>query len=257
MIHPTAIIHPGASIGDGVRVGPYAVIGDAVTIGDGSSIGSHTLIHGPARIGRENQIHAFCSIGTDPQDRKFAGESESELEIGDGNVIREYCSINRGTRGGGGVTRIGTGNWILAYVHIAHDCHVGDRVLFANNATLAGHVRVDDDAVLGGFTGVHQFCRIGRCALTAISSVVVKDVPPFVIVSGNTARPRCLNRIGLRRHGYGEAAIHVLQSAFRTVYREHRLLAEALAELKTLAQTHPEVAEFVSFFNGTVRGVVR
>jgi len=257
LIHSTAIIHPGAEFGDGVSVDAYAVIGEHVQIGSDSRIGPHTVIRGPTRIGSNNRIFQFCSIGDDPQDRKFAGEQESRLEIGDNNVIREYCSINRGTGPGGGVTRVGNNNLILAYSHIAHDCRVGNGILFANNATLAGHVSVDDFAVLGGFTGVHQFCRIGTCSLTAIASVVVKDVPPYVIVAGNTARPRGLNRVGLRRNGFSKDSIAALGRAYRVVYREDKPLREALRQLEPESAVSPEVAHFVDFFNHSTRGTAR
>lgn len=257
MIHPTAVVHPDARIGDGVSVGPYSVIGPGVEIGAGSSIGPHVVIKGPSRIGRGNRIFQFSSIGDDPQDKKFSGEGDSTLEIGEDNVIREYCTINRGTAEGGGLTRVGDGNWIMAYVHIAHDCRVGNETIFANNATLAGHVHVGDRAILGGFTGVHQFCRIGKYSFSAIASVIVKDVPPYILVSGNTARPNGLNREGLRRHGFENGAIETLRKAYRIVYRDGLLLKDALIRLSALEQGCPAVAEFRKFIDSSERGIVR
>ena len=257
MIDPTAIVHPDARIGAEVNIGPYSVVDAQVEIGDGTRVGPHVVIRGPARIGTDNRIHPFCSIGGDPQDKKYRGEPESRLEIGDRNVIREYCSINRGTVGGGGVTRIGSNNWIMAYVHIAHDCVIGDDTIFANNATLAGHVAVEDFVILGGFTGVHQFCRIGRYSFSAISSVIVKDVPPYILVSGNTARPKGLNREGLKRHEFSDADVEELRRAYRLVYREGLLLKDALGQLAPLAATNTCVARFAAFIQSSERGIVR
>ena len=257
MIDATAIVHPDARIGAEVSVGPYAIVGAHVEIGDGTRVGPHVVLQGPARLGRNNQIHPFCSIGGDPQDKKYRGESESRLEIGDGNVIREYCSINRGTVGGGGVTRVGSNNWIMAYVHIAHDCVIGDDTVLANNATLAGHVDVEDCVILGGFTGVHQFCRVGRHSFSAISSVIVKDVPPYILVSGNTAKPKGLNREGLKRRQFSDAEIEELRKAYRIVYREGLLLKDALEQLAPLAASSACVAHFVDFIQSSRRGIVR
>ena len=257
MIAASAIIHPEARIDEGVAVDAYAVIGDGVHISKGTWIGPHTVIKGPARIGRDNRIYQFCSIGEDPQDKKFRGEADSVLEIGNGNTIREYCSINRGTAAGGGITRIGDDNWIMAYVHIAHDCHVGSHTIFANNATLAGHVTIEDYVILGGFTGVHQFCRLGRYCFTAIASVVVKDIPPYVIVSGNGARPSGLNKEGLKRHEFPAATVKSLRQAYKIVYREGLILKEALRKLEPLAKECPEVDCFMKFIAGSDRGIVR
>jgi len=257
LIDSTAIVHSDAGIGDDVSIGAYAVIGAGVEIGNGCSIASHVVINGPTRIGKNNKIFQFCSIGDDPQDKKYHGEAKSTLEIGDGNVIREYCSINRGTVGGGGVTRLGDNNWIMAYVHIAHDCLIGNNITFANNTTLAGHVIIDDYVILGGFTGVHQFCRIGSYSLTAISSVVVKDVPPFLIVSGNTAKPSGLNKEGLKRHGFTKDAVSSLLQAYKVIYRKGYLLKDALIKLKSSAKESTEVADFVSFIEQSDRGIIR
>jgi UDP-N-acetylglucosamine acyltransferase len=257
LIDSTAVVHPGARIEQDVIIGPYSIIDKDVEIGSGTWIGPHVVIKGPSRIGENNKIYQFCSIGDDPQDKKFQGEEGSVLEIGSGNVIREFCSINRGTAGGGGKTIIGDDNWIMAYVHIAHDCVVGSHTIFANNATLAGHVTIDNYAILGGFTGVHQFCRIGSFSFSAISSVIVKDVPPYLLVSGNTAKPSGLNREGLRRHGYTSEVINQLRKAYKIVYRDGLVLNDALASLKILGQESDEVTRFAEFIEHSERGIVR
>ena len=257
MIDATAHVHADAKVGDHVRVGACTVIGADVEIADDTWIGPHVVIKGPTRIGKGNKIFQFCSIGDDPQDKKYQGEADSRLEIGAHNVIREYCSINRGTGGGGGLTRLGSCNWLMAYVHIAHDCRIGDHTVFANNATLAGHVLVDDYAILGGFTGVHQFCRVGRHSISAIASVIVKDVPPYLMVAGNTARPGGLNREGLRRHGFPDETVHNIRKAYRIIYREGLLLQDALQRLTPLAKTSEEVACFTDFITQSSRGIVR
>jgi UDP-N-acetylglucosamine acyltransferase len=257
VIHPAAVVDAEARLGRDVSIGPYAVIGAGVEIGDGTSIGPHAVIRGPTRIGRNNRIFQFCSIGDDPQDKKYAGERESALEIGDRNVIREYTSINSGTAHGGGRTRIGNDNWIMAYVHIAHDCVVGDGTVFANNATLAGHVTVGDYTILGGFTGVHQFCRVGSHSFSAIASVIVKDVPPYLMVQGNTARPHGLNREGLKRYGFEPETVQLLRRAYRILYREGHTLGRALELLEPLAAECAEVRHFADFIRQSVRGIVR
>jgi UDP-N-acetylglucosamine acyltransferase len=257
MIHATAIIDPSSKIGKSVEIGPYSAIGADVEIAEGTRIASHVVIKGPTSIGRNNHIYPFACIGEDPQDKKYTGEQESILQIGDGNTIREYCTVNRGTGDGGGVTRIGNDNWIMAYVHVAHDCIVGDNNVFANNTTLAGHVIIDDHVILGGFTGVHQFCRIGRLAFSAISSVIVKDVPPFVIVYGNTAKPNGLNREGLKRHDIPKPRIEFIQQAYKILYRQNLLLSEALDKLETLANDSEDVNHFLKFVRESKRGIVR
>lgn len=257
MIHNTVIIDPDARIGDNVSIGPYSVIGAGVSIGDNTCIKSHVVIQGPTRIGASNRIFPFCCIGEDPQDKKYDNDSHSSLEIGDNNVIREYCTINRGTDSGGGKTVVGDGNWIMAYVHIAHDCIVGNNTIFANNTTLAGHVIVDDYAIFGGFTGVHQFCHVGSNCFTAISSVVVKDVPPYLMIAGNTAKPSGLNREGLKRHGFDPDAIEALKQAYKTVYRQGLTISKALEELESLAKAHQEVRLFTDFIANSRRGIVR
>ncbi len=257
MIHPTAIIEPGARLAANVEVGPWTYVGDGVEIGYGCSIGAHCVLKGPTRLGRDNRIFAFCSIGEQPQDKKFKGTEAVRLEIGDRNTIREYCSINRGTPGGGGVTSLGDDNWLMAYCHVAHDCRIGNHTIFANNATLAGHVEIHDYAILGGFTGVHQFCRVGESSFTAISAVIVKDVPPYVMAGGNTARARAINREGLRRRGFDRNAIAAITRAYKTLYRQGLLLEDALAELDEQARETPEVARFVGFIRSARRGIVR
>ena len=257
MIDPRAIIHPDARVDEGVAIDAYSVIGPDVEIRKGSRIGPHVVVRGPTLIGNDNHIFQFCSIGDDPQDKKYQGEKESVLEIGNGNTIREFCTINRGTAGGGGRTRVGDDNWIMAYVHIAHDCIVGSHTIFANHATLAGHVTIDDHVILGGFTGVHQFCRIGSYSLTAISSVVVKDVPPYLIVSGNAAKPSGLNKEGLKRHNFPEDVVKELRKAYKIVYRKGLILNEALQQLEPMAAESAVVAAFAAFIKESQRGIVR
>ena len=257
MIDPSAKIHPSAILAADVDVGPWTSIGANVEIGTGCRIGSHTVIKGPTRLGASNRVYSFCSLGDDPQDKKFSGDGESRLEIGDGNTIREYCSINRGTPQGGGVTRLGDDNWLMAYCHIAHDCKVGNHTVFANNATLAGHVEIQDYVILGGFTGVHQFCRMGESSFSAISAAIVRDVPPYVIVDGNSAEPRSINREGLKRRGFSVESIAALKRAYRVLYRQGNSLEAALALLETERESFPEVARLLDFVRSSVRGIVR
>ena len=260
MIHPTAIIHPEAHLPAEVEVGAYAVIGAGVRIGQGSRIGPHVVIQGPAVIGERNRFFQFCSIGADPQDKKYRGEAESLLEIGSDNTVREYVSINRGTAGGGGKTVIGDHNWIMASAHIAHDCRVGNHTVFANNAALAGYVSIEDHVTLGGFTGVHQFCRVGRYSFTAISSVINKDVPPYIWVANqgkDRAQPAGLNREGLKRAGFDPATIKLLRRAYKIVYRDGLRLKEALVALEALAPESESVNLFRTFIAASERGIVR
>lgn len=257
MIHSQAIIDPDAEIGENVSVGAFSLIGPNVRIADNTTVASHVVINGPTTIGSNNRIYQFCSIGGDPQDKKYNMDKNSNLVIGDGNTIREYCSINRGTDNGGGVTRIGNNNWIMAYVHIAHDCIIGNNTVFSNNATLAGHVTIDDDVILGGFTGVHQFCQIGRNCFSAISSVIVKDVPPYLMVSGNTAKPSGLNREGLKRHGYSSDTINLLRKAYKILYRKGLTTNQAIAEIRGLSESSDELEHFAGFIERSNRGIVR
>jgi UDP-N-acetylglucosamine acyltransferase len=256
LIHPTAIVEAGARLADDVRVGAYAIIGPLVEIGPGTTVGPHALITGQTRIGAGNRIFQFVSIGDVPQDKKYAGEP-TRLEIGDRNAIREFCTINCGTVQGGGVTRVGSDNWIMAYVHIAHDCIVGNRVIMANNAQLAGHVVLGDDAILGGITGVHQFCRVGAHSITGVSSVVLQDIPPYVVASGNPAQPHGINREGLRRRGFSDETIAGLRRAYKTLYRSGLSLEEAQRELAREAGTSPELGVLVDFLASPGRGIIR
>lgn len=256
MIHPSAIVDPGAKIGANVEIGAYSIIGPHVEIGDNTVIGPHVVISGHTRIGRDNRIFQFCSLGEVPQDKKYAGEP-TRLEIGDRNTIREFCTFNLGTIQDGGVTRIGDDNWIMAYVHIAHDCLVGNKCTFANNSQLAGHVVVEDWAILGGFTGVHQFCRIGAHVMTAVSTVILQDVPPYLMAAGNTAQPYGINVEGLKRRGFNAEAITSLKRAYRTLYKSGLLLEEAKAKLTEDAKTQPDVQRFVDFLAVSKRGIIR
>lgn len=257
MIDPTARVHASARLAPDVEVGAWSVIGADVEIGAGTKVAPQVVLDGPTRIGRNNRIASFCAIGGDPQDKKYDGRGESRLEIGDGNSIREYCSINRGTPGGGGVTRIGDDNWIMAYCHIAHDCQVGSHTIFANNATLAGHVEIGDHVILGGFTGVHQFCRMGESSFSAISAVIVRDVPPYMMVDGNTAKPRSINREGLRRRGFEPEIIAALKQCYRLLYRQGHTLEDALGLIESEYRELPEVAGLVAFVRASARGIVR
>ena len=257
MIDETAIIHPGANIQKEVSIGPYSVIGQDVSIESGTVIGSHVVIKGPTSIGPNNKIFHFSSIGEEPQDKKFNEDSNSSLVIGSSNTIREYVSINRGTNAGGGKTVIGNENWIMAYVHIAHDCIIGNNSIFANNATLAGHVIIENFVTLGGFTGVHQFCRVGSYSFSAISSVIVKDVLPYILVSGNTAKPSGLNREGLKRNGFDSNSIKLLKKAYKIIYREGLILSDALEELMKLSTESKDVEALCSFISSSERGIIR
>ena len=257
MIHPTAIISKKSKIAPTAIIGPYAIVEENVEIDEGCIIGSHTVITGPTYIGKNTNIFQFCSIGDDPQDKKYQGEDDSILEIGENNTIREYCSINRGTADGGGKTVIGDDNWIMAYVHIAHDCIVGNHTTFANNATLAGHVTIDDHVILGGFTGVHQFCHVGAHSFAAISSVIVKDIPPYLMVSGNTAKPSGLNREGLKRHGFSSQQIDELKKAYKILYREGNTILEAIEKLQTFAGNSDSIELLLNFVKGSTRGIAR
>ncbi len=256
MIHPTAIIHPGARLGQQVSVGPYSIIGEFVEIGDHTVIGPHVVITGRTRIGRDNRIFQLCSLGEEPQDKKYAGEPTC-LEIGDRNTIREFCTFNVGTAQDIGITRVGDDNWIMAYVHIAHDCQVGNRTVFANNAQLAGHVHIDDWTVLGGYTGVHQFCHIGAHTMTAVGTVVLQDVPPFVMAAGNTATPYGINAEGLKRRGFSSEALLALKRAYRTLYKSGLMLDEAREKLQEQAREHPEIQPLVDFLAVSKRGIIR
>jgi UDP-N-acetylglucosamine acyltransferase len=256
MIHPTAIVAPGARLGEQVQVGPYTVIGENVEIGAGTTIGSHVVVEGPTTIGRDNRIFPFSSLGAAPQDKKYGGEA-TRLEIGDRNTIREFCTLNRGTAQDAGATRLGNDNWIMAYVHLAHDCQVGNQTIFANNAQLAGHVHVGDYAILGGFTVVHQFVRIGEHSLTAMGTILLQDLPPYVMAAGNTAKPYGLNSEGLKRRGFSPASIARLKSAYKLLYKGGLTLSQAREELANRAGNEPELQPFLTFLEGSARGLIR
>jgi UDP-N-acetylglucosamine acyltransferase len=256
MIHPTAIIHANAKLGANVCVGAYSIISENVEIGDNTWIGPHVVINGHTRIGRDNRIYQFSSLGEVPQDKKYAGEP-TRLEIGDRNTIREFCTFNLGTAQDVGVTRLGNDNWVMAYVHIAHDCQVGNNTTFANNSQLAGHVHIDDWAILGGFTGVHQFCRVGAHCMTAVGTVILQDVPPYIMAAGNTASPYGLNAEGLKRRGFSPEALQALKRAYRTLYKSGLMLEEARTKLEEEARMHPEVQRLVDFLAISKRGIIR
>ena len=256
MIHPTAIVDPSAEVDADANVGPFCVIGAEVKIGSGTRIGPHVVIEGPTTIGRDNSIYQFCSLGDVPQDKKFAGE-RSELVIGDGNTIREYCTMNRGTAGGGGTTRVGNGNWIMAYVHFAHDCQIGDDNIFANGTTLAGHVTVENCVTFGAFTVAHQFCKIGSFSFSAMGTVIFKDVPPYLMVAGWSAKPHGLNTEGLKRRNFSPEAVLELKRAYKTIYKQGATLEKALAALQSQRTDSDHVVRFVDFIRESGRGIVR
>lgn len=256
MIDSRAVIDSRARIASGVTIGAYSIIGADVEIHEGSWIGPHVVINGPTVLGKDNKVFQFASIGEMPQDKKYSGEP-TRLEIGERNTIREFCTINRGTVQGGGVTRIGDDNWIMAYVHIAHDCLVGNNTIFANNASLAGHVRVEDYSILGGFTLVHQFCSLGAHCFTAMNSVISKDVPPFMMVSGHMAQPHGLNTEGLKRRGVSPESIRNLRQAYKILYRSNLPFNKAIEELAYLAAQSPQVETLVTFLKSSQRGIVR
>jgi len=252
-VHSTAIIDPSAQIDDEVSIGAYSIVGPDVKIGKHTVIGPHVVLSGPTTIGERNRIFQFSSIGEIPQDKKYHGET-SELIIGDDNTFREYVSINRGTEEDQGFTKIGDRNWIMAYVHIAHDCNVGNDVTFANGATLAGHVLVEDFAILGGFTLVHQFCRIGVHSFCAMGTALNRDLPPYVMASGNYASTHGLNKEGLRRHGFSENCINALHKTYKVLVRNHSK-SDNLDEVKMLAKEYPEVQRLMSFIDASKRGI--
>ena len=255
-IHATAIIEDGAQLGDDVSVGAYSIIGRDVQVGDGTRIESHVVVRGPTTLGAGNHIFQFASIGDAPQDKKYADEP-TRLEIGDRNTIREGCTINRGTTQDEGVTRVGNDNWIMAYVHIAHDCVIGDHVILANNATLAGHVTVGDWAIFGGFSGVHQFCHIGAHSFMGMYAAIGKDVPAYVMVMGTPAVPRGINAEGLKRRGFSGEQIRNIKDAYKVVYRKQLRLEEALDELRRREPEQPELSPLIRSISDSERSIVR
>jgi UDP-N-acetylglucosamine acyltransferase len=261
-IHPTALVDPKAELDSTVQVGPYTVIGPNVRIGAGTSIGAHCVIEGHTTIGRDNRIFQFNSLGAIPQDKKYAGEP-CELVIGDRNTVREFCTFNIGSPGDTGVTRVGSDNWIMAYVHLAHDCEVGNHTIFANNSQLAGHVHVGDWVILGGFTVVHQFVRLGAHSMTAMCSLLFADLPPFVMAQGQPAEARSMNYEGLRRRGFSADRIAAVKAMHKALYREDLTLELARQRIAGLVDKHPEAAPDVAMMNGFLeltapqRGIVR
>ena len=256
MIHATAIVDPGAKIGANVEIGPYSIIGPNVEIGDNTVIGPHVVIKGHTRIGRDNHIFQFCSLGEVPQDKKYAGEP-TRLEIGDRNTFREFTTMNRGTAHGGGVTTIGSDNLFMAYTHVAHDCRVGSRCVMANYATLAGHVVLGDWVIMGGYSGTHQFTKVGAHAFIGNNAAVTRDVPPYVMAVGTPAVPHSINSEGLKRRGFTPEQIRNLKNAYRVLYRSDLKLEDAVAELTKRAETQPELKIFVDFIGESTRSLVR
>jgi UDP-N-acetylglucosamine acyltransferase len=256
-IHPQAVVAAGAKLGAGVKVGPFAVVGENVELGDGCELLSHAVVQGPARFGRNNVFHSFCVIGGDPQDYTFRNE-RTELLVGDGNIFREYVTVSRGTTKGGGVTRIGNNNFILAYAHIGHDCQIGSNILFINAATLAGHVTIEDFATVGSLSPVHQFCRVGRYAYIGACTVITQDVPPFSrVATERETRNFGINAIGLERRGFSEERRNTLQRAFRLLLRSRLNTSQALAEMRKSFAGSADVQELIQFIEAAERGVVK
>ena len=255
-LHPTAIVHPGARLAEDVEVGPYSIIGEHVEIEAGTRVGPHVVITGHTRIGRNNRVFQFASLGDVPQDKKYTGEP-TRLEIGDNNTIRECCTFNIGTALDVGVTRLGSDNWVMAYTHVAHDCQIGSNTVLANSVQLAGHVLIEDFAILGGGTLVHQFCRIGAHAFTAGASVVLRDVPAYVMAGGNSAQPHGLNSEGLKRRGFTPEALDALRRAYKTLYRSGLSFEDARQQIAEQAEGSAEVLVLAQFLAATTRGIIR
>ncbi len=255
-IHPTAIIDPKAELANDVTVGPYSLIGPDVKIDSGTSIGSHVVITGHTSIGKHNQIFQFSSLGEAPQDKKYQGEP-TKLEIGDHNTIREFCTFNRGTSQDKGATKIGNHNWIMAYVHIAHDCHVHNNTILANNSSLAGHVDMYDYAILGGFTLVHQFTQIGQYSFAAMGSAITQDIPPFIMVGGKPTRPHGINSVGMERNGISAEDIRLIRKAYKIIYKMNLRLEDAIDQMEDLAGDSKELSDMVSFLRNVSRGILR
>jgi UDP-N-acetylglucosamine acyltransferase len=255
-VHPTALVDPAARLADDVEVGAFSIVGPKVTIGPGSRIGPHVVVTGRTTIGRNTRIFQFASIGEEPQDKKYNGE-DTELIIGDNNTIRELCTFSRGTAQGGGKTIIGNDNWIMACVHIAHDCILGDNIIMANNASLAGHVTVGDWAILSGYSLIHQFCNVGEHSFTSFASHVNQSIPPYVTVSGEKARAKGVNTEGLKRRGYTSEQIRQVRRAYKVLYRSGLPLEEARAKLVEMAEGHDEIKPLLDFLETTVKSFIR
>ena len=256
MIHPTAIIDPSAELAEDVRVGPFSMVGAGVQIDSGTVVGSHVVIKGPTRIGKNNRIYQFSSVGEDTQDMKYRGEP-TRLEIGDRNVIREYCTIHRGTVQDKSLTQLGSDNLLMAYTHVAHDCVVGSHVIMANAASIAGHVLVDNYAILGGFTLVHQFCKIGQYSFSAMGSIISRDIPPYVLVGGQPTKPHGINAVGLERHGFSQDAIRQIKKAYKIVYKSGLKLDASIETLEEMVAETAEVECLVNFLKQTQRSILR
>ena len=255
-IHSTAIVDSKAQLANDVEIGAYSIVGPDVKIDSGTRVGPHVVINGHTTIGKNNQIFQFSSLGEVPQDKKYKNEP-TQLEIGDNNTIREFCTFNRGTAQDKGITKIGDNNWIMAYVHIAHDCHVRNNTIMANNSSLAGHVDVYDHAILGGFTLVHQFCKVGEHVITAVGSVVFKDIPPYVTAAGYDAEPHGINAEGLKRRGFSADSITNIKRAYKTLYRQSLTLEEAKLALSEQVLSAPELQILIDFLSISTRGIVR
>jgi UDP-N-acetylglucosamine acyltransferase len=256
MIHPTALIDPKAELADDVEVGAFTIVDAKVRIDAGTRIGPHAVLTGRTTIGKNNHIFQFTSIGEQPQDKKYAGE-DTELIIGDNNTIREMCTFSRGSVQGGGVTRIGSNNWIMACVHIAHDCILGDNIIMANNTSLAGHVKIGDHAILSGYSLIHQFCSVGEHSFTSFASYVNQSIPPYVTVAGEKARAKGINSEGLKRRGFTSEQINQVRRAYKTLYRENLSLEEATSRLTKMAAEYPEIQPLVDFLKLAERGIIR
>ena len=256
MIDAKAVVHINADLADDVKVGPFSIIGADVQIDSGTEIGPHVVIKGPTSIGKDNQIYQFSSIGEDPQDKKYADEI-TRLEIGNRNVIREFCTMHRGTQQDKGLTRIGNDNLFMAYTHVAHDCDIGDNVIMANGASIAGHVHIGDHAILGGFTLVHQFTQIGEYSFSAMGSAITQDIPPFVMVGGRPTRPHGINSVGMERNGVPPEVIRQIRKAYKILYKNNLRLEDAIEEMEDMAGESNELSNMVSFLRNVTRGILR
>lgn len=256
LIHPTAIIESGADLAEEVTVGPYSFIGSGVKIGIGTTVGSHVVIKGPTSIGKHNRIYQFCSVGEDPQDKKYASEI-TRLEIGDRNTIREFATMHRGTKQDKSITKIGSDNLFMAYTHVAHDCVIGDHVIMANGASLAGHVQLHSHAILGGFTLVHQFTKIGQYSFAAMGSAITQDIPPYVMVGGKPTRPHGINSVGMERNGISAEDIRLIRKAYKMIYKMNLRLEDAIDQMEDLAGDSKELSVMVNFLRSVSRGILR